>query len=429
MASSRAGDDARLSLFDAVAMAMGGMIGGGIFAVLGEGVRRAGNGTFLAFLLGGILALLTGMSYSRLTLRFDEAGGSFSYVEHVAGRRAAGTLSWFLLLGYTFTLGLYAHTFGAYAADLVGLGAGSARWLGVAIVAGLAGLNLIGVRESGLAEDILVYGKVAILVVVGCVSLFTVRTGEALPVLEHGTGGVVATAALIFVAYEGFQLLTYDYDDIADKHRNLPRAVHISIPAVIAIYMLVAFVTTGSLTDDVIARHSETVLAYAAEPILGRTGRMAVLVAAVFSTASAINATLFASARLAGRVQQTGELPEWVGRWRRGGVSVAFILLMSVTAMVIQATADLGQITTFSSLVFLSVFAIVNAAAVPHAVFHGAGRALPLLGAAGCAVAAVALAYDTATNEGVTLLIVGGVAASVLIARAIDLRVRRRSGS
>lgn len=416
----------RLSLFDAIAMAMGGMIGGGIFAVLGEGVRRAGNATFLAFLLGGLLALLTGMSYSRLTLRFDEAGGSFTYVERIIGSRTAGTLSWFLLLGYIFTLALYAHTFGAYAADLVGSSHTAARWLGGGIIAVFAGLNLVGVRESGIAEDILVYAKVAILLVVGCVSLFTVRSAEALPVLERGTGGILATAALIFVAYEGFQLLTYDYRDIQNPRRNLPRAMHISIPAVIAIYMLVSFVTTGSLSDDVIGRHSETVLAYAAEPILGRIGMTAVLIAAVFSTASAINATLFASARLAGRVQKDGELPDWVGRWRSGGVSVAFVLLMSVTAIVIQATADLSQITTFSSLVFLCVFAIVNATALPHAVFQGAGRLLPLLGAAGCATAAIALGYDTATSDAATMLIVGGIAASLLIARAIHLWVQRR---
>lgn len=427
--SDRAEAGDRLSLFDAVAMAMGGMIGGGIFAVLGEGVRRAGNATFLAFLIAGLLALLTGISYSRLTLHFDEPGGSFSYVEHMVGPGTAGTLSWFLLLGYTFTLSLYAHTFGAYAADLVGLTVDKGRWFGAGIIAALAGLNLIGVRESGVTEDILVYGKVAILLIVGCVGLFTVHAGEALPVFERGPAGVVATAALIFVAYEGFQLLTYDYKDIDDHRRNLPRAIYISIPAVIFIYMLVAFVTTGSLTDQVVARHSETVLAYAAEPLLGRVGLTAVLVAAVFSTASAINATLFASARLARRVREQGQLPDVLGRWQSGGVSVAFVLAMAAVAIAIQATADLGQITTFSSLVFLAVFAIVNATAVPRGVFRGWTRFLPLLGAAGCFSAAGVLAFSTARDDVTTLVIVGAIAAGLLALRAVwTVLHRRRAG-
>lgn len=425
--SAREGDEkGKLTLFDATAMAIGGMIGGGIFAVLGEGVRRAGNATFLAFGLGGLLALLTGMSYSRLTLRFDEPGGSFSYVERLVGPGAAGTLSWFLLLGYVFTISLYAHTFGAYGADLAGLGGAAARWLGAAIIAAIAALNLAGVRESGVTEDVLVYGKVAILLVVGGVGLFTVRSAEALPVLERGTGGVVTTAALIFVAYEGFQLLTYDYDDIADHRRNLPRAVRISIPAVMAIYMLVAFVTTGSVSDDVVARHSETVLAYAARPLLGQVGTTAVLLAAVFSTASAINATLFASARLARRIRKDDQLPAVFGRWERAGVSVVFVTITAAAAILIQATADLGQITAFSSLTFLLVFAIVNATAVPHSVFHGAGVALPVMGAAGCLAAVAMLALDLARHSPTTLVVVGAIAAALLVGRVVFVAMRRR---
>lgn len=416
----------RLSVFDAVAMAAGGMIGGGIFAVLSEGVRRSGNATFLAFGLGGVLALLTGVSYSRLTLHFDEAGGSFTYVERLVGPGAAGTLSWFLLLGYTFTLSLYAHTFGVYAADLVGLGSGAARLLGAAVIVALALLNLAGARESGVTEDVLVYGKIAILLLVGGVGLVAVRSSEALPILEHSPGGVVATAALIFVAYEGFQLLTYDYDDMEDPRHTLPRAVHIAIPLVMAIYMLVAFVTTGALDDAEVARHGETVLAYAAQPILGRAGIVAVLVAAVFSTASAINATLFASARLARRVRKDGQLPEILGRWRRGGVSVLFVAVMAAVAMTVQLTADLSQITAFSSLVFLLVFTVVNASALPHGVFSGAWILVPLAGSLGCLGAVVALSLDLARDEPGTLWVVGGVAVAVVGLRGVWFVLARR---
>lgn len=410
-------------------MAMGGMIGGGIFAVLGEGVRQAGNATFVAFGLAGILALVTGMAYSRLTLAFDEPGGSFSFVEELVGRGAAGTLSWLLLLGYTFTIALYAHTFAAYGGSLVGLGDTGSAVLGACIIAALAALNLVGVRESGITEDILVYGKVAILLVVAGAGLLTVDPDQAFPVFERGGADAITTAALIFVAYEGFQLLTYDYDDIADHHRNLPRAVHISIPVVTAIYMLIAFATTGSLTDSVIARHSETVLAYSAQPLLGRVGTTAVLVAAVFSTASAINATIFACARLALRVTRDGEMPETVTRWKSGGVPIVFVVLTAVAAAIIQAAADLGQITVFSSLVFLIVFVVVNATALPHGVFRSWTLVLPIAGTVGCAAAVLTLGADLYRNEVHTLVAVGAIAGTVLLARAAFLvarAVRRR---
>lgn len=215
-------DSRKLSLLDACAMAVGGMVGGGIFAVLGTVALSAGNAAFLAFGLAGLLALVTGLSYARLTVDFDEAGESFSYVEHIVGPRTAGTVSWFLLLGYLFTVNLYAFTFGAYTARLLGLGEASAPLLGAVVILLLSGLNLVGVRESGLVEDVLVFGKMIVLVV---------------------------------VAYEGFQLLAYDYEDVEDHRRNLPRAVWVSIPVVIVTYMVVAFVTTGALPDETIARH------------------------------------------------------------------------------------------------------------------------------------------------------------------------------
>ncbi|MDX1673876.1 MAG: APC family permease [Longimicrobiales bacterium] len=415
--SERGNGGEKLSLLDAVAMAMGGMIGGGIFAVLGKGVEEAGNATFLAFGIAGLLAFLTGLSYSRLTVAFDEPGGSFSYVERILGPDAAGTVSWFLLLGYVFTVALYAHAFASYGGDLIGIDGLGKGILGAAIILGLSALNLVGVRESGVAEDILVFGKIAILLAVAAAGLFVLDPDQALPVLETGGGGILTTAGLIFVAYEGFQLLTYDYDDIREHQANLPRAIYIAIPATTAIYMLVAFVTTGTLSDGFIAEHAETVLAYAAEPVLGRVGITAVLVAAVFSTASAINATIFASARLALRVTRDEELPGLVGRWKRGGVPVAFVAFTALAALTIQATADLGQITHFSSLVFLAVFVVVNGAAAAHSVFSGWGRLIPVVGGLGCVGAVAALVLDLYHRDPTTLVVIGGIAGLLLLGR------------
>ena len=409
----------KLSLLDACAMAIGGMVGGGIFAVLGEAVGRAGNAAFIAFILAGLLALLTGVSYSRLTLDFDEPGGSFTFVEKLAGARAAGTVSWFLLLGYVFTLSLYAHTFGVYAARLLGLGEGWDPVLGGAIVVALAGLNLGGVHESGVAEDVLVYLKVAILLFVAGVGFFAVQGPQALPVLEFGVSGIVSAAALIFVAYEGFELLTYDYDDIKENEKNLPRAIWISIPAVIVIYILVSFVTTGSVSNDTVSQHEETVLAYVAQPILGRVGFVAVLVAAVFSTASAINATLFASARLAKRVTSDHQLPPGIARWQRSGVPVVYILISAGSVVVVQALGNLGQITTFSSLVFLSVYAVVNLSAIIHRSYRGWRLAFPTLGFVGCLLAAGMLAFSAYQTNPTTLWLILGVAVVLLALRIL----------
>ncbi len=131
--------EGKLRLFDAVGMAIGGMVGGGIFAVLGQAVDLSGNAAFVGFAFAGVLALITGISYSRLTVQFDHSGSCFTFVEEVAGAGASGTMSWFLMLGYVFTVGLYAYTFGAYASSLFGLGPAARPYVGAAIVVLLSG--------------------------------------------------------------------------------------------------------------------------------------------------------------------------------------------------------------------------------------------------------------------------------------------------
>ena len=143
--------------------------------------------------------------------------------------------------------------------------------------------------------------------------------------------------ALIFVAYEGFQLLTYDYGNIENHKRNLPRVIFISISLVAVLYMVIAFATTGALSDEAISGRREIVLAYVAQPVLDHIGVIIVLVAAVFSTASAINATLFATARLAVRISQDQQLPHSLTRRHVGSVPVWFVILACGCTIVLLA--------------------------------------------------------------------------------------------
>ncbi len=407
----------KLSLFDACGMAIGGMVGGGIFAVLGEAVMTSGNAAFISLGLGGVLALITGLVYGKLTVKFDEAGGSFIFMEHITSIRFAGTISWFLILGYIFTISLYAYTFGAYAGRLFGFGSGPNFWLGSGVVALITLLNLSGVRESGISEDILVYTKVTILAGLIGIGFVTVHPDKIYPIVNQGVGSTIQAGALVFVAYEGFQLLTYDYNTIENHKNNLPKAIIISITAVLCIYILIAFVLTGSLSADTIAEHKETVLAMLAEPVLGQPGVVIVLVAAVFSTASAILATIFAISRLAKRIADDGQLPHQLTDRKRSGVPVNFALLMAALAIVVQFFGNLEQITTFSSLVFLFVFSIVNYMGYRHEIFKGWKKGLPILGSLGCGAAMGLLLYDIYTTEPTTLYVVLGISIVLLLCR------------
>jgi amino acid transporter len=150
MKNSRTGNgNSKLTLKEVIAMGIGGMVGGGIFSVLGLAIAQAGHAAPIAFALGGIIALLTGLSYARLGLVYQSSGGSFTFIEHAfRNRNVAAIGGWLLLVGYVGTLSLYAFTFGVYGSAMLGAnGTDPAvhHFLERLILLSFLGVNLYGI--------------------------------------------------------------------------------------------------------------------------------------------------------------------------------------------------------------------------------------------------------------------------------------------
>lgn len=363
----------QLGLREVVAMGVGGLIGGGIFAVLGVAADIAGNATFLAYLIAGAVAMASGYSYARLTSHFDEEGGSFTFLEHYTGNEnIAGLVGWTLIVGYVGTMAMYAFAFGSFAADL--LVGTSDTWLrgvlSIGIIIAFTGINLLGVRESGESQDILVYVKVAILFAFGLVGLWTIFIGHrAQPfvggIFSKGLLAPIVSIGAIFVSFEGFQLLTYEYTDIEGGIDTMETGIYLSIALSTVIYVLVAFVTTTVLSPEQILQSKETVLAVAAsmlftDPVIQRGAFVLVAIAALFSTTSAINATLFGTARLAHRVANAGALPQLFSFRNKNGVPTWSLLIIACLTAIFTALGSLEEITSFASVAFALIFGTVN---------------------------------------------------------------------
>ena len=229
------------------AMAVGGMIGGGIFSTLGVVVGIAGSLAWLSFVAAGLIALAAGYSYVKLAAHYNRGGGAFTFLLAVNQRNFAGTLAWVLIVGYVLTNAVYAVTFGEYLGHVIGLGPWVPRVTGIAIIALFILLNLRGVGVTGGVEILLVWFKVVALL--GLASWGLIHWNP--PALSQGVPDASLLAALfgaasVFMAYEGFQLLTYDYEDIDNPKRTLPRAVLSAIIVVILIYVMVALGTFSS---------------------------------------------------------------------------------------------------------------------------------------------------------------------------------------
>lgn len=120
---------------------------------------------------------------------------------------------------------------------------------------------------------------------------------------------LVAGGMIIFLAYEGFELMANTAEDVDNVDRTLPRAYYVAVIFVIVLYVLVAGVTVGSLPVDKIVSAKDYALAEAAKPFMGQFGFTLIVIAAMLSTASAINATIYGTARISYTVAKAGELP------------------------------------------------------------------------------------------------------------------------
>ena len=376
----------KLGLKELVAMGVGGMVGGGIFSVLGLSVVLSGHAAPIAFALGGLIALLTGLSYAKLGLAYHSDGGSFTYLEHAfKHRNISGIGGWLLLTGYIGTLALYAYTFGVYgAAMFVGKNAPGQflhHLLESIVLLIFLGINLYGVRAAGKSEDAIVMVKVLILSLFVVVGLFYVQIDHLMPVFNQGKSGVLTGAALIFVAYEGFELIPNAVNEMENPARDLGRGILISIIVTIAIYILVSLVAVGNLLPDEISRYKEYALAVAAKPFLGKSGFMLIGLGALLSTASAINATLFGTARLGMVMAQESELPQaFSHKERTKDIPYVSLLFITASTLLFVNITDLTIISSFASSTFLLIFAAINLSAIRLRTRIGINVVIPLAG-------------------------------------------------
>ena len=259
-----------LGLAALVSIGIGGMGGGGIFSVVGLTGRTAGGGAYLSFVVGGVVAALTGWSYSVLSVRIRRRGGTAVFLDRAFGTSVAGPLNLLLWLSYFVMLGLYAVAFGAYLAALLGLNANGPwpRVFASAVVVCFAALNLAGAQLVGRAESVLVYFKLAVLLLFCLGGLAFVNPARVSAAAFPSAGAIIYAGALIFLGYEGFELIANASEDARNPERTLPRAYLIAIGGVIALYVLVAFVAVGNLSPHAIATESDYALAAAAPPFL-----------------------------------------------------------------------------------------------------------------------------------------------------------------
>lgn len=342
-------------------MAVGGMVGGGIFSVLGVIIETAGQWAWFSFLIAGLIALISAYSYSQLAIKYSEGGGAFTFLREINHEGFAGSLSWVLILGYILTMAVYAFTFGHYVAHVFDMGNWLPRVLALTIIALLTGVNLKGVGNASKLEIVTVYGKLLVLL-----GLAIYGITEWNP--EQLTQGIypkpwymaIIGAGTIFMAYEGFQLLSYDYSDLKKPNSTLSKATIWAVISVIIIYLLVTVGVTMIVGAETLIDNKEIALSIAGKRALGTTGLIIVTIAAAFSTGSAINATLFSTARLMESVAEKKDLPHLFVKENEANIPFYAVLCIAGISALLAMIGSLSSLVDAASIIFLFTFGIVN---------------------------------------------------------------------
>ncbi len=401
----------KIGLGAAVSIGIGGMVGAGIFSILGVATQISGNAVYLSFLIAGLVALLSTYSYAKLGAAFPSAGGPVEFlIRGLGGGVLSGGVNILLWIGYVFALSLYAKAFGSYAATFLPAHA-SGIWVNVfatSIIVVFTMVNFLGPGAVGRSETMIVAIKVIILVAFASIGFFFIKP----PLLSiahwpHATS-IVFGAAIVFLAYEGFGLITNAAADMENPSVTLPRALYLSVLMVIMIYVAVSLAVIGNLPIPAIVDAKDYALAQAAKPFLGLVGFKIIAIAALFSTASAINATLYGGANVSYIIAKEGQLPGLFDRkvWRQGGeglIITSGLVLLATNSLAIEGIAMVGSAS------FLLIYAAVN---IGHLRLYRQTGAKPLViwaSVTGCILAFASLVYYFIRKAPLTLVVLGAI--------------------
>ncbi len=351
-----------LGLYAATSIGIGGMIGAGIFSIFGTAVKISGNAVYIPFIIAGVVALLNGYSYAKLGVRYQSAGGPVEFLLKGFGDGIlSGGLNLLLWISYIFALALYSKGFSSYAVTFLPPDSALVweKIFATAIILVFTVINFIGAKAVGKSELFIVSIKFGILVLFAAAGIAYMDIGNLSIFLWPDSKSILFGAGVVFLAYQGFGLITNAAEDITNPETTLPRAIYLSIILVIIIYVSVSLAVIGNLSTFEIEKSKDYALAAAAKPFLGVIGFKIMALAALISTSSAINASLYGGANISYLLAKEGRLPFFFERkiWKRGTEG---LFITSGLVILLANFLPLDGIGMLASTSLLIIYIAVN---------------------------------------------------------------------
>lgn len=373
-----------VGLVAATGIGVGAIVGGGILVLGGVALESTGPSAIIAFLLNGIVALMTAVSFAEMSTAFPESGGVYTFAQKVLSVRLAFAVGWVLWFAYIVAGVLYALGFAEYTAAAVNdlaiiAGMDPPPWLrtrATFLVLGILatiGYSLALIRSPGGGGQVETIGKMVIFSVLIAIGVFAVLRNEhgtvlseLTPFFANGFGGFLSAMGFTFIALQGFDLIAAVGGEVREPTRIIPRAMFYSLGIALVIYIPLLFLvsTVGSPGEPIAemsARSPATVMADAARKFAGWPGYWMVVIGAILSTLSALSANMLAASHVALQMAKDRTLPHVLERSNAKGSPVMAVYTTALAAIAIMLMIpDVAAAGAAASLIFLVCFALVH---------------------------------------------------------------------
>jgi len=349
-----------LSLTGAVSMGTGVMIGAAIFALLGQVAELSGNLFPFIFLVGAVVSAVSSYAYIKASNAYPSAGGIAMILKKAYGKiTITGGSALLMALAMVINQSLVARTFGSYTMQLFDVKSNSV-WvpiLGVVLLIIVFLINIAGnkaVEKSSFIMAILKVGGIAIFAIGGLWAA-GFSFNEAIPSNisgDYSVGNYLGALALAILAYAGFTTITNSGAEVEKPHKNIGRAIVISLIICSVVYLLVAFAVSANLSIGEIIKSKDYSLAEAAKPAFGKYGLWFTVGIAIIATISSVLANVFAISRMTAMLTDMKLIPHrHFGM--PGGIQQHMLVYTIVIAISLTIFFDLTRIASLGAIYYL----------------------------------------------------------------------------
>ncbi|MBE0448033.1 MAG: amino acid permease [Actinobacteria bacterium] len=347
-----------LGVVNATAIALGAIIGAGIFVTISEAAGASGTLFLLAIPIAALVALLSGLSATELGIRFPRSGGTYEFGRRVLSYGTGFIAGWIFILAGITASSTYVLAFAGYLQPLIpGVSPQSVAAI-LALIATAA--NYFGVRFSAAINVSLVALKIILLLFFALAIAPAIRLGNILPIVPEDIAGLPRAVALLFFAYTGFARPVTLAEEIKRPESTLPASLLFALSISMFLYLATSLSAVGVLGDEELSK-SVTPLSLAAGTAIGEAGTVIVSIGALVSIISVLLTEIFGLSRVIFAMSRNGDLPGWIGAIHpKYRVPHRAVILIGVVVASLSVLTDLSSVIAASSLALLLYYGLTN---------------------------------------------------------------------